>query len=246
MKKWMTLLLAMTLVLCTCVAASAEETGLLGGWTPAEDNAVTEAHRALLEKATKDIVGISYEPIFLLSTQVVAGTNYAFLCRGVTDQSKSYFATVSLYADLNGNAELINASEIDLNAAATPAADSQNPVMNYIGYYLDQVSQRAAMFIEAENENGAVIEINWADSAFEGYTWRLHGSCVQAGDAFLILYQDGEMLYHTSDEKNEVTYTTQYDDGEGAFLIKDDGSVIWKDLKEDAGMDCLFQWTVEE
>lgn len=235
---------SLLLCLCCVITASAETEQITGGWTAVQDKTIAQDQLALFDKATEGVAGATYTPMFLLGTQVVAGTNYCYLCRGITDEGRSFFAKVTVYADLNGNAEVLDVTEMDLPSAASPTTneDTQNPMMNFIGCYQDEVSQRAMMLLEAENDSGAVIEINWADSAFEGYTWRMHGSCVQEGDRWLILYRDAELLLHTVGEQDDVSYATQYTDGEGAFLIQEDGSILWKDLKEDAGADCSFVW----
>lgn len=54
------------------------------------------------------MVGAVYEPVQLLGTQVVAGTNYALLCRvtGVYPDAVPEYCVVYVYADLEGNASL--------------------------------------------------------------------------------------------------------------------------------------------
>ena len=52
-----------------------------GGWTVAENAEVTADHKKIVEDAASQIEGFSYEPVRLIATQVVAGTNYCFLCK---------------------------------------------------------------------------------------------------------------------------------------------------------------------
>ena len=54
---------------------------LAGGYMAAEDTTITDELKTIFEKATKGLDGASYEPIKLMGTQVVAGTNYKFLCK---------------------------------------------------------------------------------------------------------------------------------------------------------------------
>lgn len=95
----------------TEVLESAEEVpqeGLDGGWTASESPELTDEARDAFEKATKDVEGTTYTPVALLSTQVVAGTNYRILCEanpGVVEGGTEYDILV-VYADLEGNAEL--------------------------------------------------------------------------------------------------------------------------------------------
>ena len=84
----------------------------LGGWEvnngklSLEENA--EA-KAAFEKATEGLTGFEYEPIALLGTQIVSGTNYSILARGkavVPDAEPSY-EIITIYEDLEGNAEIL-------------------------------------------------------------------------------------------------------------------------------------------
>ena len=69
-----------------------------GAWSYSREGAsskgVPSAAKRAFKKATKQLTGLFLTPLALLSQQVVAGTNYRFLCRGtMTDQ----FATTCLY-----------------------------------------------------------------------------------------------------------------------------------------------------
>lgn len=91
---------------------------LAGGWYAAEDTAVLplpEDAKTALEKAKEGFVGSNIEPMALLGTQLVAGTNYAILCRvtPVVPNAVSSVQVVTVYADLQGNAEFISFHPID-------------------------------------------------------------------------------------------------------------------------------------
>ena len=122
MKKLIALLL-MVLVLFT--AASAESvTPLSGGWTPSADPAVTEELKALFEKGTETLTGASYVPVAYLGSQVVAGTNHAFLCQAVTAYPGSLetapaYAMVYLYEDLSGNVSILSIGDFDIGSLCT-------------------------------------------------------------------------------------------------------------------------------
>ena len=87
---------------------------LAGGWFPAEDPTITDELKALVDKATGNLVGASYTPVALLSTQVVAGMNYCILCKitPVVPDAIPTWNLVYIYADLEGNAEITNVWEI--------------------------------------------------------------------------------------------------------------------------------------
>ena len=76
MKKLIAVLAALLMLM---TAAAAEDGPLSGGWTPSADPAVTEELQALFEKGLEGLVGVGYTPVAYLGSQVVAGTNHAFL-----------------------------------------------------------------------------------------------------------------------------------------------------------------------
>jgi len=114
------------LVLCVLmlVSAAAAEGTLSGGWTPSADPAVTEELKALFEKGTETLTGASYIPVAYLGSQVVAGTNHAFLCQAVSAYPGSLktapaYAMVYLYEDLSGNVSILSIADFDVGSLCT-------------------------------------------------------------------------------------------------------------------------------
>ena len=89
---------------------------LAGGWTAAEDPAVPDEVREALTAAAGKLLGAEYEPIALLATQVVAGTNYCLLCKvtPVYPDPQSHFALVYLYMDLAGGSKILEVKDIEI------------------------------------------------------------------------------------------------------------------------------------
>lgn len=81
---------------------------LVGGWTAPKSPEVTDAAKAALEKAAAGMDGAEYEPVALLATQVVAGTNYSLLCKitPVVPDPVATYALVTVYEALDGSAEI--------------------------------------------------------------------------------------------------------------------------------------------
>lgn len=83
-----------------------------GGWecyTEGEASLPKEVAEAF-EKATEGFTGSDLTPVAYVGQQVVAGMNYMILCRSKTtaaDPAVS-FLMVTVYADLEGNAEILN------------------------------------------------------------------------------------------------------------------------------------------
>ena len=123
MKKALILLVALGLVLAV-ISANAEQ--IVGGWTPVvqeEAGKLPEDAQAAFDKVTEQLDGASYTPVALLSTQVVAGTNYCILCQitPVVPDPVPTWALVYIYADLQGNAEILNIYELYIAQHAFPA-----------------------------------------------------------------------------------------------------------------------------
>lgn len=124
MKKGMTTLLLLILAMMIGIApACAEMT--VGGWEniPHEAGTLPEDAQTAFDKALEALDGAVYTPVALLSTQVVAGTNYCILCQitPVVPDPVPVWALVYIYADLQGNAEILNVYELYIAQHARPA-----------------------------------------------------------------------------------------------------------------------------
>ncbi len=86
------------------------------GSTMIEDN---PEEKVAFEKATECLAGATFEPVAYLGKQIVAGTNYSFLCRMTPSYpgSEGSFVIVIVYEDLEGNAEISAVEDIDISAS---------------------------------------------------------------------------------------------------------------------------------
>ncbi|SEK89328.1 hypothetical protein [Ruminococcus albus] len=91
-----------------------------GGWSISDEIALDKHPEAsaALEKARETLVGAEYEPVALLGTQAVAGTNYCLLCKvtAVWVEQPTY-VLVYVYEDLEGNAEITYTTDFTLGDA---------------------------------------------------------------------------------------------------------------------------------
>ena len=87
-----------------------EKTEIAGGYVDVEDGTLTDELKDIFSKALEDLTGAKYEPVELVATQVVAGTNYKFLANGTKTTNPitkgTYFITI--YKDLQGNVKLLD------------------------------------------------------------------------------------------------------------------------------------------
>ena len=121
MKKIIILFMVLASLFCAA-GAGAERT--TGGWenVPSEAVQLPENAQAAFNKALEKLVGAKYTPVALLSTQIVAGTNYCILCQisPVVPDPVPTWALVYIYADLQGNAEIMNVYELYIGQHASP------------------------------------------------------------------------------------------------------------------------------
>lgn len=95
---------------------------LLGGWQVAESQTVDDGRRALFERATEGLLGVRYEPVAYLASQVVAGCNHCFLCRStvIYPGAAPALKLVYVYEKPDGTAELLNIADLDIAGKAFP------------------------------------------------------------------------------------------------------------------------------
>ena len=127
---------------------------LMGGWSVTTDSAITDEAAAAFEKAMEKIVGVDYEPIALLATQLVAGTNYCFLCRGtvVVPDALPEYMMVYIYEDLDGNAQMLEVHPISfgLTDGMTEVAGSgEVPTDTSVGGVLAQAAADESVLEES-------------------------------------------------------------------------------------------------
>ena len=94
-------------------------TATTGGWTIFSDETkanIPEGPQAALDKALAAYTGASLTPVAYLGSQIVSGTNYKFLCRSqaVTPDAEESFVTITVYEDLQGNAEITEVKDFHL------------------------------------------------------------------------------------------------------------------------------------
>lgn len=91
---------------------------LAGGWSVAEDQTVTDEINNMFWQAMDSYqtgtITVAYTPVAVLGTQVVAGTNYAVLCKASEINKGTTWVIVYLYQDLENNASIIRVADLPL------------------------------------------------------------------------------------------------------------------------------------
>lgn len=90
-----------------------------GAYEASESPELTENAQEAFEQAAEGMTGVSYEPLALLATQVVAGTNYRILCRSqvVYPGAESTYSLVTVYEDTEGKSEILDIQELKTEEA---------------------------------------------------------------------------------------------------------------------------------
>lgn len=105
---------------------TAPEDGAVGGWTSNQGDEALEADaNAALASALEVLAGADYEVIAVLGSQVVEGMNYRLLCRvtPVVPDAEGAFCLVTVYQDLDGNAEITEVTDLDIAGDVSESAE---------------------------------------------------------------------------------------------------------------------------
>ena len=152
-KVWLALLAGVMLAGCTKTAVTEPETSpeateettvetttetteenamIAGGWT------VNDSYNALLaddeekifEQAMEGLVGVGYTPIQVIATQLVSGTNYAYLATGttVTAEPQTNYYVVVVYENLQGEVSITTINQIDIADVHTKEVSDEQMV----------------------------------------------------------------------------------------------------------------------
>lgn len=93
---------------------------IVGGWGVPTDGGLTAMPQGLASatsKAFSEYKDLIINPIACVGTQVVAGTNYALVCAGKTDEdARSNLYMVKLYDGVDGTNEILSICPIDITA----------------------------------------------------------------------------------------------------------------------------------
>ncbi len=84
-----------------------------GAWTQFETTLSSET-KELFNKATDQLVGVTYKPI-AVSKQVVSGTNYSFFCNATPayPNANTYGSLVEIYQQPDGSIHLTEIRKLD-------------------------------------------------------------------------------------------------------------------------------------
>jgi len=104
-------------------------------WEIPQINKVSVEHKKYFEEAVSELDGYFYEPVALLGTQLVSGTNYCFLCKPtvVAKNAAGYVVLTYIYVDLQGKATYLKDKKLALPGTET-ANDDGTPMVGGWSY----------------------------------------------------------------------------------------------------------------
>lgn len=188
-----------------------------GGWTTSDSVTVTDELKALFVKANAILTGAQYEPVALLGTQVVAGTNYLVLCKETptVPDAISTYVLVTLYEDLQGNAEITDAK--NSGVSAPEPYDPENPVSGGWGEpTTPEVTDEARAALEKACESATVAAYEpkalLATQVVAGYNYQLLCKVTAADLPEYVIIT----VYADLDGGAEITETIGFDAGDDA------------------------------
>ncbi len=94
-----------------------DDSGIMtGAWSISDSATMTDDVQKIFDKAVDGITGATYEPIAYLGSQVVAGTNYCFLCKATVAHPTAtpHYTLMHIYEDFDGNVEIADIQDIEL------------------------------------------------------------------------------------------------------------------------------------
>ena len=190
---------------------------LVGGWTASDKAAdtLTADEKAIFDKALEDLVGATYVAKSVIATQVVAGTNYAFLCLGtpVVPDPVPFWTVVTVYKDFAGEVTLMGFKDIDVADVKTIANVSDAAAGSW------SVSAKDVEFSISEAVDGALanhVGVSLTPIAVLGtqvvagtnYRILAYGTTVTAAPVESLYVVD---VYASLDGKAEITSVQVFD-----------------------------------
>lgn len=135
----------------------------VGGWQSCDGytQLLAEEDLTRFEKAVEGLVGVGYTPVQVIATQLVNGTNYAYLAQGttITANPKKSFYIVKITEDAQGNIDLASAMEIEPDYILTASEDNETQ----LGGWKATSTGKPGMFSEQEAQASF-------EKAMESYT----------------------------------------------------------------------------
>ena len=117
--------------------------------------------------------------------------------------------------------------------------EGQNPIMNFTGAYSDKGGEYSLYLGASDAYDGVYLTIGHMQQ--DKYViYEAVGSIKEN----VVTYKECTAYEAVPDAnaENGIAYTTLYEDGTGTIVIEQDGTVTWKDDKNNEGEGLVFEW----
>ena len=201
------------------------------GWITSQFAKKTEDSAAEQPVSAAKQVQVTATPVNVRSG---AGTNYKKL--GSTSKGKTYTYLASKKAS-NGRVwyQIQYTSKTKGWVSSGYAKLVSTSTVDYSGEYVETVAGRATVTV-TKKTSGYDVWVRWPNSASEVYNWNFTGTFNSNG---VMNYTKCVKTIITFDENDNDSLKTSYTNGTGTLTVKN-GTVTWKDNKENAGKDVKF------
>lgn len=166
-----------------------EETPMVGGWSINKGHFSPEENKDAMKafhKAINGLTGYYYEVVAVLGSQVVAGTNYAYLCRGnvVVPDAEPTYLILYVYENLIGKARILdsqsiftgdlggvigdfnlNTGKVELQENAAVSAAFEKAVANLADVSYEPIAYLGLQTVDGEGPTYAVLCLEKAGTA---------------------------------------------------------------------------------
>ena len=155
------------------------DTGMLsGGWAVTRDSEVTDEAREVFTKAMPSHDMVEYEPVALLATQVVAGTNYCFLRRTTVRNSNELptYQIVYIWEDASREVHVLEVHDISFGLSRTGTNSKYGPLP--AGEYSITLTGDTDVFVDcpASAKAGDIVAVTTVDVADGEVVVEVNGS----------------------------------------------------------------------
>ena len=223
----------------TCLASKNDSSGKVWyqiqftsqtkGWVTSQfAQLVTDSQQP---SVTAKQVQITGSPVMVRSG---AGTNHKKL--GSTSKGKTYTYLASK-KDSSGRVwyQIQYTSQTKGWVTSQFAKLVSTSTVDYSGEYVETIAGRATVTV-TKKASGYDVWVRWPNSAAEVYNWNFTGTFNSNG---VMNYTKCVKTIITFDENDNDSLKTSYTNGTGTLTVKN-GTVTWKDNKENAGKDVKF------
>lgn len=191
---------------------------VVGGWAMNQDAAssLTDEQQETFAKASAGYE-VTLEPVAMLATQVVAGSNEAYLCKqAATDGAAEQWVVAVVYNDLEGNSSITSVKALDYDKLVT--GDEQAYAEDMVGAWEIQPQEGVALPGDAQGVFDEFVKAYLGGADIKPVA--LLGTQVVSGTNYLVLCETADKAMIPA-ENNTLLVVKAYQDLDGNVQLGD-------------------------